>query len=482
MISLSLEIDMEPKSQWYYENHGRAEGPISTLELVKKIQDGELKLLDLVFKEGDGQWLPAQDFSEITSLVKTTASQFKVDADWIVLRSVEVDGREQYDQIGPFSIEQILQLLDKGKIKFTDFVWRNGYENWVPLGRLDEFENPLESSVQVDLSIYEKPRQEELSSTSKNVKVYKAKIKEEPAEERPKEARGEDLAKPKWSVEPKTTLKKAAPVVEVSAPKPPIQKQEKIVEPEENTDKRVLREEKREVAKRRWSAVASAVAVFIFLSGAGLFIVYGQKAYQSFQHRSDKILFEPIQVAKKQPPPPSANVQRPTVAQQPAAVLSTPAPAPVIAQPVKEPVKPLEKTIEHPEMQFSQMTEKQKSFFFHQERMHLFYSAQKGVRLIDEIEKFLKKPSKKKNQQKTLISSWLGQIQNLHRQVREENKNSHIYQDLFKRLQTVTMQFEERGRDLQAQLANGRGPSKEWTLKEVRIEYKKIMGQAKELD
>ncbi|MBY0384286.1 DUF4339 domain-containing protein [bacterium] len=472
---------MEPKSQWYYENHGRAEGPISTLELVKKIQDGELQLLDLVFKEGDGQWLPAQDFSEITSLVKTTASQFKVDADWIVLRSVEVDGREQYDQIGPFAIEQILRLLDKGKIKFTDFVWRNGYENWVPLGRLDEFENPLESSVQVDLSIYEKPRQEELSSTAKNVKIYKAKIKEESSEEKPKEARGEDLAKPKWSVEPKPTpVKKPTPAVEVIRPAPPVQKPEKAVEPEESAEKQILREEKREVAKKRWSAVASAVAVFIFLSGAGLFIVYGQKAYQSFQRRSDKILFEPIQVAKKQPfvtqksNRPLAPVQAPTTV--------TPPPQTVVAQPFKETVKPLEKINEEPEAQFSQMTEKQKSFFFHQERMHLFYSAQKGVKLIDEIDKFIKKPSKKKIQQKMFISSWFGQIQSLRRKVREENKNSHMFQDLFKRLDVVTLQLEERGRDLQAQLANGRGPSKEWTLKEVRLEYKKIMGQAKELD
>lgn len=475
---------MEPKSQWYYENHGRAEGPISTLELVKKIQDGELRLLDLVFKEGDGQWLPAQDFSEITTLVKTTASQFKVDADWIVLRSVEVDGREQYDQIGPFSIEQILQLLDKGKIKFTDFVWRNGYENWVPLGRLDEFENPLESSVQVDLSIYEKPRQEELSSTSKNVKVYKAKIKEESAEERPKEARGEDLAKPKWSVEPKTTApsKKASPEAEVVRPAPPpVQIKEKIVEPEENTDQRIRREEKREVAKRRWSAVASAVAVFVFLSGAGLFIVYGQKAYKNFKQRSDKILFEPVQVVKKQPVSPT-KFNRPTgQRQEPIAV--PPPPVAAVTQPVKEEtVKPVEKVIETSEAQFSQMTEKQKAFFYHQERMHLFYSSQKGVKLIDQIDKFLKKPSKKKSQQKALISSWFAQIQGLHRQVREENKNSHIYQDLFKRLQAATQQLEERGRDLQAQLANGRGPSKEWTLKEVRIEYKKLMGQAKELD
>ena len=81
-----------------------------------------------------------------------------------------------------------------------------------------------------------------------------------------------------------------------------------------------------------------------------------------------------------------------------------------------------------------------------------------------------------------MISSWFGQVQRLHRQVKEENKNSHIYQDLFKRLQAATLQLEERGRDLQAQLANGRGPSKESTLKEVRSEYKKIMGQAKELD
>lgn len=485
---------MESKSQWYYENQGRAEGPISTLDLVHKIREGELSLLDLIFKEGEGQWMPAEHFPEIKNLIKMTPTQFKADSDWIVLRTVEVDGRDQFEQIGPFTIEQVLQLIDKGRIKFTDFVWRNGYENWVPLGQVDQFENPLESSVQVDLSIYEKPRQEDLYAQAPIAKNYKPaerihpSVKEEP---KPVEAKGEDLARAKWEVvnQSSSSKEKVAPQAkEKQAPAV----EEVLAEETENTE----RFEQRAIARGRWQAVASILVIFVFMAGAGLFFVYGQKAYQTFQNRSQNISFEPVKIFKKSnevsaPKPksaPRANVVMPakttpvvakqSISEEPKPIKDTgPAQLPVVAKNPAPMPKPA-----NSETDFSQMTVKQKSYFINRERMFLFYQAQKGYKLVVEINKTISKPDKKKNALKTKVDAWLKQVQVLANQIRVEAKETHLYPDFFKRLVVVSQELDERGREAQSQLANGRGPSKEFTLKEIEAEFKKIMMQAKDLD
>ena len=471
---------MESKSRWYYENHGKAEGPISTLELVKKIQDSELSLIDLVFKEGDGQWMPAEHFAEITSLIKTASTEFKVDADWVVLRTIEVDGRNQYDQIGPFTIEQVLQLIDKGKVKFTDFVWRNGYENWVPLGHLDKYENPLESSVRVDMSIYEKPKVDDLAAVPKPPKFFKAaqKIKPTPVEEKPPEAVGEDLAKEKWHVEaPPPTAKAVEPTPAVVEVKPSVEEPRRRRKDDNETSgsKEVQRDPKQDaikkeqlaVAKQRWSSVASAVAVFIFLCGATLFVFFGQKAYRSHQARSLKMTFEPVatvtQRERKKEAVPVKEEKAPQVKE--AAVVAPPPPE---AKKVSE---------------FAQMSTKQKAYFYNSERLFLFYNSQKVLKLIAEVDKILKPTKgKKKPSQKNQIEAWATKVQTLHQAVLAEGRGERMYPELYKRLSSVTQQLNERSQDLRSQILNGRGPSKEWTLQEISVEYKKLFKMAQDLD
>ncbi|MCC6137857.1 MAG: DUF4339 domain-containing protein, partial [Bdellovibrionaceae bacterium] len=165
------------------------------------IQKGEMTLMDLIFKEGAPQWMPAQSFSEITELIGNIT--LNDSSDWIVLKTVNVDGKNIHEQVGPYNAQQILDLLDKGKIRFSDYVWRTGYDKWVPLGRVDQFEKPLKSSVEVDLSLYSKPRHVDLSIESVPVKkiasapVPKVVVNEEP---KPQEASGEDLVATKWKI------------------------------------------------------------------------------------------------------------------------------------------------------------------------------------------------------------------------------------------------------------------------------------------
>ncbi len=51
-----------------------------------------------------------------------------------------VDGR----QVGPVAQRQVQQWLDDGRMKPADYVWREGMEQWAPVGELMEFDIPLE--------------------------------------------------------------------------------------------------------------------------------------------------------------------------------------------------------------------------------------------------------------------------------------------------------------------------------------------------
>jgi hypothetical protein len=195
-------------SQWYYEDHGRARGPVSTMDLIKKIQKGDLNLLDLIFKEGDKQWHPLEHYTEVTDLIGSVT--VREESDWILLRTTEVDGKRRYEQLGPYNIDQVLELVDKGKATFNDHVWRTGFENWVSLGKVDKFDKPLLSSVTVDMSLYKMPRHEILDKVPPiPVKTYnpvkKVKQKEEAP---PDDAKGPDLARPSWMEEPKAVITK----------------------------------------------------------------------------------------------------------------------------------------------------------------------------------------------------------------------------------------------------------------------------------
>jgi len=223
---------------WYFEDHGRAQGPISTRDLIAKVQKGELTLVDLVFKEGEPGWQPIEKFKEITSQitvnpVNASAGPTSREAEWIVLRVIEVDGREKYEQIGPYTVEQVLELIDAGRVKFNDFVWKTGFQNWVPLGKLDKFDKPLASSVVVDESLYIKPnllretnrgveRPDEKKSVPVKAYTPVQKAPELKPEAPPEGASGPDLAQPAWAAD----LQKKMPQAEAKPVAKPVMKAE----------------------------------------------------------------------------------------------------------------------------------------------------------------------------------------------------------------------------------------------------------------
>ncbi len=148
-------------SQWYLSKNGQALGPLEENKVIALIEEGDLSPVDLVYQTGASEWLPVSEVEPFASCFHKKREEPPVppsadDKEWVILKKVASEKGKEYKQLGPFSVEQVFQMIDRGETKFTDFAWKQGMETWVKINDLDAFASPLPSSPPVDTSIYEK--------------------------------------------------------------------------------------------------------------------------------------------------------------------------------------------------------------------------------------------------------------------------------------------------------------------------------------
>lgn len=627
---------------WYYEDHGRAKGPVTAQELVKKIKLGEITLVDLVFKEGDAQWMPIQCHEELTELVGNVTLQDS--SDWIVLKTVNVDGKNISEQIGPFNATQILDLLDKGKIRFSDYVWRKGYEQWVPLGRVDEFEKPLKSSVPVDASLYTKPRHFDLLARAESAQQQAPLKKVTPVvvqrdhmglpSDRPAEARGEDLSEPKWKVtttaiinkmevihgalpeEKESTTVITAPHVtrakqtseETPLPPqkyavfndektpPPVSSQSGAIrrqleeaidkQPLEIVEKNVLdasveklstseagpdveyldddtavfagdavsddhansgrqlwnriivaqafvasgfkavflkaktiepftKELPEQVAKvsvettssrtqpdgatrdvqRRWVHVGVVACVMVILFALAAMMSIGKKKLDAQPKDQFSIKLDaPAPEVQKKMAQSLDEAEASVATSLPLVAVDSASPQKKkkekVVDKVKEISAPLEKVTKNPASTSAASdlkpsisgSFKNKSYYHHKERTYIFYTANEGERLAADLHKATKKHEKSSKQWKSFYGGWKGKAKTYASKVGKDAKKARLHRKLFHQLATSAIELRDVGRDLDAQISSGRGPSKVASAKSLESQFKTINKNAKSLD
>ncbi len=61
---------------WFYSSNGTQSGPISHQELTAKVQSGEVRDTDLIWKEGMADWLPLNQVPDFAGSVVPSAPQF----------------------------------------------------------------------------------------------------------------------------------------------------------------------------------------------------------------------------------------------------------------------------------------------------------------------------------------------------------------------------------------------------------------------
>ena len=149
-------------SQWYLNKKGQALGPFEESKIISLIESGDVKPMDLIYQAGASEWIPISQVENFASHFQKASKDPEPKPDsssereWVLLKKIVSDKGKEYKQIGPFSQPEVMDLLDKGKVRFTDFAWKKGMESWAKIGEMDDFEEPLPSSPAIDMSLYEK--------------------------------------------------------------------------------------------------------------------------------------------------------------------------------------------------------------------------------------------------------------------------------------------------------------------------------------
>lgn len=138
-------------AQWYYSLKGKATGPVAENFLLEGLRAGRFGLVDLVFCEGWQSWRTIGEVPELRDAFYEFSSRYVASAGpvdmalepgsdpkttWIVLHKKE----NGFDQVGPFTTEQLASLLACGELQYSQYAWRSGFKRWVRLGHLPEFD------------------------------------------------------------------------------------------------------------------------------------------------------------------------------------------------------------------------------------------------------------------------------------------------------------------------------------------------------
>ena len=117
-------------AHWYYLHNGNQVGPVGDEDLVTFVQNGEIKLDDLVWCEDLPEWVPASEVVEIESPGEAKAQP----AIWFYL----VDNQQQ----GPVAFDQLAGFVATGQLNPETLVWSEGLDDWVEANRLEGIDAP----------------------------------------------------------------------------------------------------------------------------------------------------------------------------------------------------------------------------------------------------------------------------------------------------------------------------------------------------
>lgn len=129
-------------STWYFNKNLKPQGPLSFEDMKKKIMRGEISPGDLICRDGEN-WLPAMEWRDFPRELFPAFQKnyFKAtnpdEKEWILLifNQENPEGHQQ----GPYSINEVKQMLSENIVSAEDYIWRTGLSGWVQLRDRAEF-------------------------------------------------------------------------------------------------------------------------------------------------------------------------------------------------------------------------------------------------------------------------------------------------------------------------------------------------------
>ncbi len=129
---------------WYfYLKEDLTQGPVPASEILEKLHQGDLTVLDPVCREGESEWKPISEQEDLREALSSKPSEASVSSDlWVALVPKPLHRGKGYLQIGPMTTDQVRRQLDQGKLRYSDHLWRQGLSEWRQISEIEEF-SPL---------------------------------------------------------------------------------------------------------------------------------------------------------------------------------------------------------------------------------------------------------------------------------------------------------------------------------------------------
>lgn len=128
------------QDEWYfYLDQGEAKGPIEKDEVLRRIETGQLRSVDLIFNESEGLWRSALEFIEFKECFEVDVSEQPEENNWVLLKKKPDSLR--FLQMGPYSEAKIRELIVQGEINNRDFLWEAEKRQWVAPSKIEIFQN-----------------------------------------------------------------------------------------------------------------------------------------------------------------------------------------------------------------------------------------------------------------------------------------------------------------------------------------------------
>lgn len=148
-------------TQWYFVENRKPIGPFSIEEMKGQISAGRIGEKTFVIKQGESEWVKAEDHRELKELFAKSSHPSSegpplvpsevAAAHWVVLVAQKSpEGRSSLLQQGPYSVETLRGMIQKGEVSYSDYGWTKGMERWVRLGSRAEFSQPQLDSAELE--------------------------------------------------------------------------------------------------------------------------------------------------------------------------------------------------------------------------------------------------------------------------------------------------------------------------------------------
>lgn len=135
-------------SEFYIAQNGTQSGPLPITEIAELYKKGELAPTDYIYDQDKGDWVLASEFGPLGQLVKAAPPPpFKAPpkpkeqeaspesehsiTEWYILKGE--------NKFGPFSISDVIKMLQQKAVFEYDFVWHPGLASWKRVAEMKEF-------------------------------------------------------------------------------------------------------------------------------------------------------------------------------------------------------------------------------------------------------------------------------------------------------------------------------------------------------